>query len=252
MKLNKFVATTVSTIAFNVSLFAGVSGVHWGYYGAINPEHWAELDPEFFMCREGKNQSPVNIEKKNIITTKGLEKINFHYQTDAKDVLNNGHTIKVDIKDGSYIKVDGIKFELKQFHFHTPSENQIDGKNFPLEAHFVHLSKDGELAVVSVMFDIGKDNDVISKIWDKVSKKAGIERSCALSAEAINSLLPENKRYYRFDGSLTTPPCSEGVRWFVMQDYGEVSRGQIVEFEKMMHGHDNRPIQPMNARKVLK
>ena len=233
------------------SLFAGVHSAHWGYTGHEDPAHWGDLDPKYAECKLGGSQSPININKDIIVETKGLAPIDFHYTTSAVSVVNNGHTVQVNIKPGSFIKIDGKEFELKQFHFHTPSENQIDGKNFPLEAHFVHQAKDGALAVVAVMFEDGKDNPIINKIWNKMPRKAGQKVGCGLPAVMINDLLPKDKAYYRFEGSLTTPPCSEGVRWFVLKDYSEISQKEVNEFLHTLHHPNNRPVQPVNARKVL-
>ena len=244
----------IVTLLFGMGnlLHAGIHG-EWGYSGEGDPAHWGDLKPEFFMCRDGKNQSPINIQKSETLQAIGLEDIEFHYVTGAVEAVNNGHTIKVSVAPGSYIKVDGIEFELKQFHFHSPSENEIDGKNFPLEAHFVHASKDGELAVVAVMFEQSKENKILKKICKKIFSNPHKAASCALTEKDINTLLPVNKAYYRFDGSLTTPPCSEGVRWLVLKDYSHVSAAQAKKFVNvMMKGRNNRPVQPLNARKVLK
>lgn len=252
MKLNKLLAASFSALALSTSLLAGVHGNHWGYTGHTGPQHWSELDPKFFMCEAGSNQSPIDIlSSATVTTTKGLDPIEFNYTTSASAVVNNGHTIKVDVKDGSSIKIDGITFDLKQFHFHTPSENMIEGKHFPLEAHFVHASKDGHLAVVAVMFEDGAENKELKKIWSKMPHKEG-KAGCGLPTDMIKEILPQDKSYYRFNGSLTTPPCSEGVRWFVMQNYSHISKAQVKQFADLMHGHDNRPVQPLNARKVLK
>ena len=233
-------------------LYAGIHG-EWSYYGHEDPAHWGDLKPEFFMCRDGKNQSPVDIQTSKTLQAIGLEDIEFHYVTNATEAVNNGHTIKVSVAPGSYIKIDGITFELKQFHFHSPSENEINGKNFPLEAHFVHVSKDGELAVVAVMFEQSKENKILKKICNKIFSNPHKTASCSLTDNDINTLLPVSKAYYRFDGSLTTPPCSEGVRWFVLKDYSHVSATQAKKFVNvMMKGRNNRPTQPLNARKVLK
>ncbi len=248
MKFNK---TILSSMLLASSLFAGVHHSHWGYTGHEDPTHWGDLDPKYAECKLGGSQSPININKDIIIETKGLSPIDFHYTTSAASVINNGHSVQVNVQSGSYIKIDGKEFELKQFHFHTPSENQIDGKNFPLEAHFVHQAKDGSLAVVAVMFEDGKENAIINKIWKKMPKKAGEKAACSLSAAMINDLLPKEKAYYRFDGSLTTPPCSEGVRWFVLKDYSSVSKKEVEEFLHTLHHPNNRPVQPVNARKVL-
>jgi len=238
--------------SLNSLVYAGIHG-EWGYSGNGNPAHWGDIKPEFFMCKDGKNQSPINIQQNETIQASGLGDIEFHYVTGATEAVNNGHTIKVSVASGSYIKVDGIEFELKQFHFHSPSENEINGKNFPLEAHFVHASKDGELAVLAVMFEQSKENKILKKICNKIFSNPHKPTACALTGKDINTLLPINKAYYRFDGSLTTPPCSEGVRWLVLQNYSYVSAAQAKKFVNvMMKGHNNRPVQPLNARKVLK
>ncbi|SFV51159.1 Carbonic anhydrase [hydrothermal vent metagenome] len=232
------------------SLFANAHGVHWGYTGKEGPEFWGDLNPKYSMCKKGRSQSPINITKKDTLITEGLEPIKFEYQTSAYEIVNNGHSIQVNIKDGSFIEIDGKKFKLKQFHFHSPSENRIEGKSFPLEAHFVHVAKDGSIAVVAVLFENGKENPYIKKIWEKMPKKEA-KKSFELSAQDINKLLPKDKKYYRFSGSLTTPPCSEGVRWFVLKEYPEVSMEEVMEFTHTMHHANNRPTQPLNARKVL-
>ena len=247
MKFNKI---ALSALVFTGSLYANVDS-HWGYTGHNAPEYWGNLNPKYTECKLGGSQSPINITKDIVVATTGLAPIHFHYATEALNVINNGHSIQVNVKSGSFIKIDNKEFELKQFHFHTPSENEIDGKSFPLEAHFVHQAKDGSLAVVAVLFEDGKDNPVLEKIWEKMPKEAGKESTVTLSATMINELLPKDKKYYRFDGSLTTPPCSEGVRWFVMKEYPSVSKKEVEEFLHIMHHPNNRPVQPANARKVL-
>ena len=250
MKIKMLIVTLL--FSFSNLLYAGIHG-EWGYSGEEDPAHWGDLNPEFFMCRDGKNQSPVNIERSKALKADGLDEIEFHYVAGAVEAVNNGHTIKVTVAPGSYIKVDGIKFELLQFHFHSPSENAIDGKKFPLEAHFVHSSKDGELAVVAVMYEPSKEKKVLKKICNKIFSHAHKPIKCTLTGKDINTLLPKSKAYYRIDGSLTTPPCSEGVRWFVLQDYSHVNAAQAKKFVNvMMKGHNSRPVQPLNARKVLK
>jgi len=250
MKIKMLIVALLFSV--NSLVYAGIHG-NWGYSGDGNPAHWGDVKPEFFMCRDGKNQSPINIQRDETILANGLEDIEFHYVTGATEAVNNGHTIKVSVAPGSYIKVDGIEFELKQFHFHSPSENQINGKNFPLEAHFVHASKDGELAVVSVMYEQSKENKILKKICSKIFSNPHEKTTCSLNSKDINTLLPVNKGYYRFDGSLTTPPCSEGVRWLVLKDYSHVSAAQAKKFVNvMMKGRNNRPVQQLNARKVLK
>jgi len=248
----KFKLLVVSLlVSLTTTLSAGVHG-EWAYSGDADPKHWGDLKPEFFMCRDGKNQSPVDINTKKLVHTDSLKSLSFSYTTGAKEAINNGHTIKVDVTSGSYISLDGIKFELKQFHFHSPSENRIDGRSFPLEAHFVHQSQDGQLAVVAVMYEDGKDNEVLKKVCNTIFSNVHEVHKCNLTTQDINMLLPKNKDYYRFSGSLTTPPCSEGVRWIVLENYLNISKKQSEKFVNvMMKGHNERPVQLLNAIKVL-
>jgi len=249
--MKKSIATFFAT-AFAASVaFAGHHTIHWGYSGHGGPEHWGELSDDFKMCMIGKNQSPIDIRNDIAYRTK-LPAIRFDYHTSTKDVVDNGHTEQVDIQAGSSITVDGIKFELKQFHFHTPSENRIDGKSFPLEAHFVHADEHGNLAVVALMFQYGKANPVLAKIWSKMPKHAGKKHHLTMTAEDVKQLLPKNRAYYRFNGSLTTPPCSEGVRWFVFKHPVTVSKAQVRKFARILGFANNRPVQPLNARVILK
>ena len=168
------------------------------------------------------------------------------------EIINNGHTIQVNYAPGSHIMVDGISFELKQFHFHNPSENHIDSKSYPLEGHLVHADADGNLAVVALMFKEGAENSVLSGIWKHMPKEAGGKASVSGGTVNADDLLPENRDYYRFYGSLATPPCSEGVRWLVMKNMATVSKEQVEAFHHVMHHDNNRPVQPTNARPVLK
>jgi carbonic anhydrase len=248
MKLLKMVA---SSVLLTTTIFAAEYSTHWGYTGHASPEHWGDLDSKNVMCKLGHNQSPINITRDIEVDTKNLEPIHFNYNSESSSVVDNGHTIQVNIKKGSSIAIDGKVFELKQFHFHTPSENEIDGKHFPLEAHLVHMANDGSLAVVAILFEEGEENPLLQKVWAKMPHKAGEKAKVAVTAEEINKFLPKDKSYYRFDGSLTTPPCSEGVRWFVFKLYDTVSKAQVEEFLHVMHHPNNRPIQDIGARKVL-
>ncbi len=221
-------------------------GGHWSYSGDTGPAHWGELKDEFFMCKEGKNQSPIDISR--VIDAK-LPKMDITYSGNAVSVVNNGHTIKVNTEGSNVIIVDGVKFTLKQFHFHTPSENLIKGESFPMEAHFVHLDKDSNIAVIGIMFVEGKRNPAIDKFLSKLSSKVNEEKKLS---EMFNpgELFPKQLDYYRFNGSLTTPPCTEGVRWLVLKATVEASKEQLDKMRKIM-GKNNRPVQPLNARCVL-
>jgi len=219
---------------------------HWGYSGHQGPENWAQLSHDNLSCN-GKNQSPINLTG---FIEADLTPLTFNYKQGGEQVINNGHTVQVNYQKGSSLAIDGKSFNLLQFHFHAPSENHINGKSYPLEAHLVHADKQGDLAVVAVMFEQGESNDLLSKAWKTMPKHAGEQFSLP---EKINvaKLLPKNRDYYRFNGSLTTPPCSEGVRWLVMKDPVTVSKTQLISFRGALHEANNRPIQATNARTVL-
>ncbi len=233
-----------------VSNLAFADDIHWTYQGVGNPEQWGKLKPDFALCEIGKNQTPINLVENEMIEAELLA-IEFAYKNSAAIVVNNGHTIQINYPQGSSIKIEGKTFNLVQFHFHTPSENQINGKSFPLEVHLVHKNDKGELAVIGVMFDVGNAHELLDSIWKKVSSKENEEVKLDQEINPMN-LLPEEKNYFRFNGSLTTPPCSEGVRWFVMKKPLTASLEQIHQFKGWMK-HDNaRPLQPVNARPILK
>ncbi|MGB4811941.1 MAG: carbonic anhydrase family protein [Methylophilaceae bacterium] len=219
---------------------------HWEYSGETGPQNWATLTPEFGAC-SGKNQSPINLTG---FIEANLKPIKFSYTSVGSEIVNNGHTVQVNYATGSSITLDGIQYELKQFHLHAPSENLINGKSYPMEAHLVHADKDGNLAVVGVMLAEGKENKALAKIWPQIPREAG-EKQTLSSAVTASGLLPTNRDYYRFNGSLTTPPCSEGVRWLVMKKPITASKQQIETFTQAIHHANNRPIQPANARPVL-
>ena len=223
-------------------------GTHWGYSGTEGPGHWGKLDPEFRACSEGKNQSPINLTG---FIESDLTPLGIHYGAGGKEIINNGHSIQVNYAPGSKISVDGHEFELKQFHFHAPSENHINGNSYPMEAHLVHADENGKLAVIAVMFVEGPANQSIANAWSHMSGKAG-DRQSLSSAVSAEGILPSNRDYYRFNGSLTTPPCSEGVWWLVMKETVTASKEQIEKFSQIMGYPNNRPIQPLNARPVLK
>jgi carbonic anhydrase len=226
---------------------AMASETAWKYKGDHGTEHWGELSKEFGLCSSGVNQSPIDIT--NMIES-NLPPIVVNYQqTDAKEV-NNGHTVQVNITGNNTFTNDAGTFDLLQFHFHAPSENTINGKSFPLEAHFVHADKAGRLAVIGVMFTLGNENPQLKKLWKNMPESSH-DKSSLIKGLSTVKLLPKEKSYYRFNGSLTTPPCTEGVRWFVLKDSIEASQAQIDKFRKVMGTDTNRPVQPINARVIL-
>lgn len=216
----------------------------WGYSGAHGPDHWSEVSA---TCGTGKEQVPIDIEnpKKEKLPT-----IDFSYHTSPLKVVNNGHTIQVNYEPGSSIVRDGKTYELVQFHFHHLSENAIKGKHDPMELHLVHKASDGSLAVVAVMLKEGNANKVVDTVWSNIPAEEGKENAPASVKVDATGLLPGKHDYYTFPGSLTTPPCSEGVLWLVMEEPVTLSKGQIAKFA-VIYPNNARPLQPLNGRTVL-
>lgn len=239
--------------SISVAAVIGLAGAaahaqHWGYSGESGPDNWSKLDPKFTMCALGKNQSPIDV--KDTIEAE-LKPLSLDYKPGAASIVNNGHTVQINYAPGSTLKLDGHAYELKQFHFHAPSENRVGGKQFPLEGHLVHADKDGNLAVVAVMFQEGAANPLLTQLWSKLPAKAGDKADLPASL-SVTQLLPGKREYYRFAGSLTTPPCSEGVSWAVMKSPVSVSKAQVEQFSKAVGFANNRPVQPVHARSILR
>ncbi|MEX3070318.1 carbonic anhydrase [Vibrio alginolyticus] len=233
---------SLAAIGLSLAMFGSAHAANWGYEGNHGPEHWGEFASE---CALGKNQSPINIQS---ATQAELAKLQLDYKGKVVALTNNGHTLQTSLEGENSLLVDGKQFTLKQFHFHTPSENHVDGKSYPLEAHYVHADEQGNLAVVAVFFEQGDANPALASLLENVPEK---DDNVTIRAPFdASALIPADKDYYRFNGSLTTPPCSEGVRWLVIQEPQTISATQIEKFEKAM-GENNRPVQPLNARMIL-
>jgi len=247
--MKKLFASAIVASVISTGTMAGEGYSHWGYQGNEGPEHWGDLIAKYATCKTGKAQSPIDINFGSM--AKGIiDDIKFIYKDISPEVLNNGHTIQVNYGNGSAIKVNGQEYKLAQFHFHTPSENTVNGKHYPMEMHLVHKNEKGELAVVGVFFKEGKQNAELKKAWDKMPAKGGTKEMLPdVSLNAAN-LLPAEKQFGHFQGSLTTPPCSEGVSWFVMENPVEASEKQIAQFNKVI-GDNARPTQPLNGRRLV-
>lgn len=221
---------------------------HWSYEGETGPAKWGELSAEFEACARGQRQSPINIQSGSTLLGPA-EPVTFNYQPSNASVVNNGHTIQVDVQGDNHIVVRGLRYTLIQFHFHNPSEEQINGRAFPMVAHLVHRSDMGQLAVVAVLLEAGADNPLMHKVWtylpldvkDRVPMPAGLLD--------LREILPTDPRYYQFMGSLTTPPCSEGVLWMVMKKPVPVGAGQLRVFSQLFP-MNARPVQALNGRPV--
>ncbi len=222
------------------------SEAHWGYEGSNGPHFWGDLKSEYGTCKDGKQQSPIDISAA-IVTT--LSRIQTDYRDTPLDIVNNGHTIQVNYQAGSSITIGGKQFELLQFHFHSPSEHTVGGKAYPMVAHLVHKAADGQLGVIGILLKEGQANALIDQIWGHLPPHAG--EKAVIEGEAINvsDLLPKDMTYFNYGGSLTTPPCSEGVNWMLLATPVALSAEQIEQF-RALYAFNARPIQPVNGRPV--
>jgi carbonic anhydrase len=224
---------------------------HWKYEGEEGPAHWGDLSADFATCKTGTSQTPIDLLSKKAEQAKKPAPLVFGYSKIPLKLKNNGHTVQVDAPDGDTLTAAGDTWSLVQFHFHTPSEHTLDGKSFDGEVHFVHKNAKGQLAVVGVMLKKGKENAALAPIWDvlptEVTKDA---KTIEGKSVDVSSLLSTKAGYYGYSGSLTTPPCSEGVSWFVLATPVEVSEGQLKKFHEATHGDTNRPVQPLGGRTV--
>ncbi|MEB6334133.1 carbonic anhydrase [Serratia rhizosphaerae] len=236
-------------IAMLVSSFSvtAVEHTHWSYDGDEGPDHWGKLTQDFSLCSTGKNQSPVNIQSA-LKTHHG--KLNLTFQPGKQQIANNGHSIQINVSEGNTLTLDNTTYTLQQFHFHSPSENEIDGKRFPLEAHFVYQDNGGALAVLALMFNQGAANTQLAQAWKQMPTDVG-KTAALFPPMDIKALLPKKFNYFRFSGSLTTPPCSEGVIWMVLNKPATASAQQISQFTSVIHHTNNRPIQPLNGRIII-
>jgi carbonic anhydrase len=221
---------------------------HWSYAGDTGPQAWAKINPDFGTCGAGDRQSPINIDE--AMTLKGpAETLQFHYQPSNGTVVNNGHTIQVDVQGDNWLTVRGSEFKLLQFHFHHPSEERVNSRGSAMVAHLVHKSAAGQLAVVAVLLDPGELNTLINKVWTYMPLDKGDSVRMPVDLVNLNELLPTDQRYYQFIGSLTTPPCTEGVLWMVLKQPTAIAREQIKLFSQLFP-NNARPVQPANGRAV--
>jgi carbonic anhydrase len=220
----------------------------WGYDGAHAPKNWAKLSPDFKMCSTGTMQAPIDLKAPQIGAANSVTR---DYKSMPLKLINNGHTIQVNATPGSTCTVDGERFELVQFHFHHPSEHLLAGKAKQLEVHFVHANAAKQLTVLGVFMEPGaRALAALEPIWAAAPASAGPEREVAGVTIAPEQLFPASTRHYRYQGSLTTPPCSEGVTWVVYAEPASVSRAQVQSFARLF-ANNARPVQPLNRRALL-
>jgi len=219
----------------------------WDYGESRGPSHWGELKPEFAPCKDGHRQSPIDIRNPQ---KADLPPIQFEYKPSPLHIIDNGHTVMINYSPGSFISVGDKKYALKQFHFHRPSEEKINGNDFEMVVHLVHADDEGKLAVVAVLLQKGEDNPLVHELWNDLPKEKEKEEFLDSVKIDVAGLLPADRGYYSFQGSLTTPPCSENVTWFVLKHPVTISAAEIEQFSKL-YRHDARPTQPLYDRAVL-
>lgn len=240
----------VTSLGATVVGFAQEPEIHWTYEGEEGPEHWGSLKSAYALCGTGTTQSPINIT--TAVVSADIGDITFSYAPSALKMYNNGHTAEVDYDEGSFIVYNGIQYNLVQFHFHHHSEHTINGVTSPLEVHFVHRSADQALAVVGVMMNEGETHsEAFANVFAHLTTEV-TEHATPIDGVTINAadMLPDEKTYYTYTGSLTTPPCSEGVRWLLLDTPITVSAAQIEAFSAIFE-LNARPVQPHNARDII-
>jgi carbonic anhydrase len=230
----------------------GHAAVEWGYEGAIGPDHWAHLSPEFALCGEGTEQSPIDLTNAEPIEDEidrvfGDTVLTVEQRATVMDLVDNGHTIQVTNDVAVALDLAGSRYELVQYHFHAPSEHTINGQHAPLEVHFVHKSADGALAVAGILVEEGEHDPIWDPILVSLPSGPGDTRHVEGPDLDPNEFRPLPKHYFRYRGSLTTPPCSEGVEWVVMAELRQISPEQMQSLVSHLH-HNNRPVQPLGDR----
>lgn len=224
------------------------SRVDWGYAGGNGPESWGVLAPEFAACRNGHRQSPIDLGAADV---PGREPaVEVRYKPLPLTILHNGYTVEVLVKNGSKIVLEGMEYELLQFHFHTPSEHRVDGRSFAAEMHFVHRASDGTYAVIGLLIEEGDENPALTAVVDSAPHGVAGEQTFADIIIDPGRILPPLTSFWVYDGSFTTPPCTEGIRWMIERAAAPMSRQHIDGLSRAM-GNNARPLQPIERRTIV-
>jgi carbonic anhydrase len=238
-------AVVTAVVLFGIGHAEGP--VHWSYEGKNGPTHWNELEPDYATCGTGTEQSPIDIRSSAAVSSSAAM---VSYKPSTLTLFNNGHTEQDNYEPGSSLMLDGVKYDLVQFHFHAASEHTVDGKNTPMEVHFVHKNAAGGLAVIGVLLEAGAENTAYAPIFTHLAATEGKPTALAGTMIDANAMLPMERTYWRYNGSLTTPPCTEKVKWLVMNTPVRISDAQIAAFTAIIKNNE-RPVQPLNARQLL-
>ena len=250
MPQSRFLLAALASAVILTPLAAGAQWkTPWSYDGARGPDHWSELDPDYAICNRGKAQSPIDIEG---AAKAKLPPLSFRYRAGPLNIINNGYTaVRVDyaLGNGNVLIVGGKSYELTQFHFHRPSEEEIGGKRFDMVVHLMHQAADGSVAGVAIPLKAGKANAAVESLWAQMPSHAGTYHVVPGVSIDPGGLIPADTGYYTYEGSVTAPPCTEHVTWFVLKTPMEVSAEEIARFAAL-YPHDVRPLQPLNGRVV--
>ncbi len=222
--------------------------VHWTYTGETSPKYWSNISSEYKDC-DGSAQSPIDINDAKVVYLKKPNSLNIQYHTTKTNIVNNGHTIQFNSTAGNQVSFNNKTYQLKQFHLHSLSEHTINGKHLPLEVHFVNKANDGTYAVVAVFFKEGKESPFFKKFLEKLPTEEG--KYTEESTFNIQEVLPETKQFYHYNGSFTTPPCTEIVTWILLNDTKTASKEQLEKLNHLLH-NNYRPVQEINYRNVDK
>lgn len=206
------------------------------------------MSPQFLTCRLCQYQSPIDITS---AISADISNLQINYKSSALNIFNNGHTIGVNYDSGSTLILDGEAYELIQFHFHHPSEHRVNGKSYPMELHLVHKSERGSLAVVGIFLQTGKENQTLQAIWQMMPPHGNTETKISDVTINVQDFIPQSQQFYRYYGSLTTPPCSENLNWIVFQEPVEMSTAQIQQFAQLFPMNP-RPVKRLNRRCLLR
>ncbi|MDS9473153.1 carbonic anhydrase [Sporosarcina pasteurii] len=227
------------------------STAQWAYDADIGPDHWGELDNSYGACMNGSEQSPINIESTQVKTSEELENIDIQYESTQFSIMNTGHAVQANpATTNNSILVEGKEYTLAQFHFHTPSEHQLNSQYFDMELHLVHQDANGDLAVLGVMIQEGEENEALASIWGVLPENETEEDVDVEEAIDLQALLPSNQKSFHYNGSLTTPPCAEAVKWIVFEEPIEMSKEQIQAYQEIFPDNQ-RPVQPLNDREIF-
>jgi carbonic anhydrase len=227
-------------LALSVLVGGAAAAAEFSYSGDHGPSHWGQLDPGFAACGTGGAQSPVDFASGSKLATKSAD-LPVTYRETEGEIFNNGHTIEVETKGDNALVLDGVRYELVQFHIHTPSEHTVKGRGYDMELHLVHRSADGKLAVIGVMLERGKDSGALAPIFASLPDEAGPKHPLKAPFNPAD-FLPKSREHLRYAGSLTTPPCSEGVRWFVLLGPMTVSNEDMARVAERLK-FNARPVQ---------